>query len=204
MRNIPFIPNARYDFDFRIMPGLTFTNNSLGFFNALMEKENVVMKDVMEGWYRDCAKNNGINLGEEAIFTESDFEIKIAKISENDDTLCIAIRLPEEDIESIIAVYHIFYIKIAEKGLIVKKPHLLVRHFTIEKSSPANVRMTREMARIYKQEVPSPYHLCELLPNNNRRNYGNAPNDVSNVDDIMIITTEFMKNTGGMTNHFKN
>ena len=202
MRNIPHVQNMRYDFDFRIMPGMAFTNNALGFFNAVMAIERTAIKELMENWYRDCAKNAGISIGDAPIFSEEDFDVKVSRINENDETVCIAIRLPEENIESIIAVYHIFFLKIAEKGLLVKKPHLMIRHFTIEKSSPANAKMMKEMARIYKQEAPSEYHLCELLPNNNRRNYGNAPHDVSNIIDMMSIVVGCMESTGGMDKHF--
>ena len=202
MREIPFVHNMRYEFDFRIMPGLTFREGAAEFFNLTMEAGNIAVKHLMENWYHTYADMNSIPIGKDPIFSDSDFEVKAVNIAENDTTTCIAIRMPDENIESIIASYHIFFLRIVEKGLLVKKPHLLIRHFTIEKSSPSNMKMTQELARIYKQEAPSPYHLCELLPNNNRRNYGNAPSDISNIDDMIMLTTECMKNTGGMDAHF--
>lgn len=148
MQDIPNIPNARYTFDFSIIPSLLFGKYSKGFIASLTQEKEIIMAKLMNDFYNDIAKHENIKIENKEIFSPSDFKIILEKFSDKGPFM-IHINMPTEKCSSIVCLKHFI---VFDKN--VKKPRL----FTLEVNPFLKI----------------PF-LCEVNRNGNHSNYGPAP-----------------------------
>ena len=178
MANIPNIPNARYIFDFRVMPSLVFHRGAPGLIMALDRSKGAVLADIMNNFYKDFAAEQSFPLGDEPIFSPQDFFAAASHLC--GDSYLAIVQMPDDDCEGIIVYYHLIVFELDTPQN--------VRLFTVERSV-----LPKELTDLLG--VPSadesddeedplrvpPSVLCEILRDGGRANYGEAPRTVPEV-----------------------
>ena len=159
------IPNARYILDFHTLPDIVLGDSGHDFIRHIIMGKSEFLAKYFSSVYKDVANMQGLDTGLEDFFAPEDFDIHICRLDPKGDELLLSIKMPLEDIDSIICLEHILYVSV---------PRHMIRHFTVERNALSDIlRMERLGA---PKEYIKPF-LCELKTDRNRANYGHAPDD---------------------------
>lgn len=174
------VPNARYILDFHILPDIVLGDNGHDFIRHIIIGKSEFLAKYFSSVYKEVANMQGLDTGLENFFAPEDFDIHICRLDPKGDEVLLSIKMPAEDIDSIICLEHILYVSI---------PRHTIRHFTIERSSLSDIACIERLGA--PKEYVKPF-LCELKTDRNRANYGRAPEDEGKLIEkiIKIAQTE--------------